>query len=474
MNLFSVGQPFNTSVPDVYIVEDFGQPPISDTIGSNVIGIVGAADWGGDEVIYQSSNPRDLVKLFGGRENELGKKIDSIAHSGRYNIAAVRVVGAGALAASLDAAAGSTTTWDFAWTFRGSKGNDTLLEIVLGDIADTVTLIFKLDDDYFILRNVDNDPDSENYIGDKFNIPNMTFTKTGVSTDLPEVTTSDLEFTGGDDGSPPVDGDYIDGSDKLLGSTDITHFMYAKTPTPAALITAAEGYASEYQIFHFVTPTESDIVTDFADCITEAKGYTSKFVCTCMGNVYYFNRDTNATEHIPLVGFITMAAKYGATGSPLGKNSPYRWVETWSKLQREQMSDVHLCYARNDGQGWYINDLRTGVRDLYQSDVMVRSTYNIVERIIARNLRSAIGMTGKVDERKARIAATLRGVGQFLTDRGILEEYAVDVSKITDAMVARGELVADFYVGKFPANRTTIIHVKRLTDGSTSFTEEVL
>lgn len=473
MNLFSVGQSFNTSVPDVYMIEDFGLPPVESTIGSSIIGIVGEGLWGADNVIYQTSNPADLVKLFGGRTANLGRYIDAISNSGRHNIAAIRVTGAGAAPAECSIEAGIATTWDFAWTFNGAKGNDTTLDVVAGSIADTVTLIFTLDSDTFRVTNVNNDPDSANYIGDKFNVPNMTFTKTGTAITLPTVTASPEEFASGADGAAASDADLITAADTLFGSTQITHFMFA-SPSNDALVAAHSDYSEEYQVFIFQTTIENEIVDEFAACITEAKSYTDKFVATCMGDVYYYNRDNNTVEEIPLVGFITMAAKYGYAGSPIGKDSPYNWVQVWNKLQREQMSDVHLCYARNDGLGWYINDLRLGIRDEYQSSPMVRGTYNIVETMIARNLRKTIGMSGGVDDRKARVDAMLRGVGEYLVDRSVIEGYAIDTSKITSQSVARGELLVDFYVEKYPENRRTIVHIKQLTDGRTNFSEEVI
>ncbi|HII95709.1 MAG TPA: hypothetical protein HA367_08290 [Candidatus Methanofastidiosum sp.] len=473
MNLFSVGQAYNTVVPDVYIIEDMGLPSIDTNLGTQTIGMVGDALWGG-EVVYESSNAADLARLMGGAGGDLGAMIDATRAEGRFNIAALRVLGAGAATAGYSLAAGADTTWDFEWEFAGAKGNDTTLQVIAGDIADTVTLIFKLDGDFIRVRNVNNDPDSENYVGTKWNVANMTFTKTGTAETLPSVTVTDAEFTTGADGATPSDADLLLAAQELLGSTDVTHFMFA-CRSNAALIAGIELLAGEFpQVIFFQTPIEDELLDENAACVTEAKEFTLKNVVTCMGNVYYYNPVSAAVEELEQIGFVTIAAKYAYADSPIGKKSNFRWAEVWSTAEREAMSEVHLSYARRDSRGWFINDMRTGVRDYYQSSLMVRSAYNTIERVIASSMRDMIGLTGTVSERRSRVEATLTGLGEYFLDRRVLDDYRVDTSTITQEAVSRGELPVDFYVLKNPETRYAIVTVKRMSDGSVRLTEEVL
>jgi hypothetical protein len=472
VNLFSVGQAFNTVVPDVYVVEDMGLPSIDTNVGSQIIGIVGNGLWGG-ETIYQSTSQVDLVRLLGGTGSDLGKMIDASRTEGRVNIAALRVLGSGAVAAKYELAAGAATTWDFEWEFAGAKGNDTLLQVVEGDITDTVTLIFKLDGDFIRVRNVDNDPYSENYIGTKFNVAGMTFTKTGTATTLPSVTATDAEFTTGADGSDAADADLLLAAQEMLSQVPVTHFMFAQRSN-AALLAGIALLAGEYpNVIFFQTPIEDELVDEFDACVEEALEFADNNVVTCMGNVSYFNPEDNAFENLEQIGFVTQAAKYSYAGSPIGKNTRFRWVESWNRADRERMSEVHLAYAHNDGQGWYINDLRTGVRDDYRSSVMIRSTFNVVEKLVASSLRSAIGMTGSVEDRKARTRSLLTSLGEFFVSRSIIDNYRVDVDGINSQSVSRGELLADLYIQKYPETRAVVIHVKRMDTGVIAFEEEV-
>ncbi len=474
MNIFEIGESVDFAVPGIYIFENRGTPRESFGIGANVVGLVGGALWGEVGQIVRSDSARELIKYYGGESSELGRFISTMSKNGRYRFVTMRAEpGAGADEASVSLTAGAATTWDFEWEIPGALGNSTRVRINAGDIDDTVTVIFDLDGDKWQIRNVTNDPADDNYIGDVFNIPSMTFTKTGDVVTIPDASVDWVDFTGGADGAAASDANLLEAGREILQLNEVSDFAFTRRTT-AALWAGFLEFAQEHMSLFYTSPEEIDVAEDFDDMIDEVRGKAVMRVHCAAGEALNFNHGTMSWDEVPIAWHISEVAKWDWTKSPLCNYIPYRMVQTWTKPQMRLMSNTHICYTGNDNGRTFLNETKMLNRDEYWSDTTVRRTFDTIERALARGLRNLIGLQGNLADRQREIKGSVTSLLSYLQGLGVMEGFEVDVSQMTSEGAALNTMRCRVLIEKSAPLRNLIIEVSRDASGTFEFSEEVI
>lgn len=203
-------------LPDVYVVEK--EPPVQVTARSTgVIGIVGQFTYGpiGETILVGDSS--DLVRKTGSFKNGLDghMAILNIMDQGANQIKIVRVTDGDEEKAGASLLNGASGIVDFEMEHPGTEGNLTTVTIAAASVSGYVNASFNFNGQTLELRQVNMDPNSDDYLVDKVNKANSFVKATRVSSTvnlaLPAVGTT--TFTDGLDGTLTgvslTDADYV-------------------------------------------------------------------------------------------------------------------------------------------------------------------------------------------------------------------------------------------------------------------------
>lgn len=466
------GTPYNKNIAERIIIEK-SEPLLSSRgIPVKVIGIVGTGASGTTDAQMLFSASESAFHYGDIDKSEITKYIDAVKKQNRNAVfVCKRVVGSGAVAASISISAGSATTWTITLLEKGAFGNDASVEVIAGNIENTVTLKIIYKGVEYQVQNVDNTSGSAYFVTDNWTVDFCTVSKTGVATTLPSVA-GHAHFTSGADGSAPADGDYVTGLDDLLNwaAVKIVVFPGVATSTKrTGLIAHCNAIYGRIAVMSPVTQT------NVAAVIAEAKtaGHQESRVMTAYGKWKYFNRITNSYDLLDHCWAVGVISKYQVGTSALWKDISGEFSTVLTYQNMSDLADHNIVFPRNLSGKYVMGDACLETRDPYKKSYEYRTALDEIEFQLDEAFARIIGYTKGLEDTVDFAERIIFSVMQPLLTNDVLQGFKTDFSMNTEQTRAQGKIFCNIILYKVLEIRNAEISITR-TDSLTTFNEKVV
>ncbi len=464
--IYYEGQSMDFSVSDIYVIEKTSYVSIDLGMPKGIAAVIGTSNFGPSTSIAKIYSKSGLTKLFGTRSGgTLVPFVETLLDCGTKEVHLLSVFGSGAAKATKSIAAGESTNWVFTAKYNGTVGNSIKVRIIEGSLANTVSVEVLYADAVELTPNVTNNPTDENYIGKKFASMWVDFSKTGTATTLPE----DADWTnlaGGSNGSAPADGDYITALDSFETDLDADLIAIAKDTTSALRAGLINHCAVMKNRIAFTTPLD---MTSIPTIVADMQTRNDKRVAVVYPAFNYYNRETNAYTAQHMAWFMGVTGAISPFEDPLGKNITFGALSTQlSRDEAGELSRANVCYGWNGRQGVEIKNSKLEYKHSYFGNIMIRRTFDRVEKAIDDSLQSVLGYTGNEKEVQGLLFSMINGALSRFVDEGWINGVEkIDVSGNTPSLRMQGKATASVIITKYPAIQGVIIYVYADTAGYT-------
>lgn len=466
-------------VPDVYVQIVPPQNVLINGLPTNILGVVGTAQWGPANAPTVIGNMADYARTFGAIQNrtyDMGTAVAAAVLQGANNFRCVRVTDGTDVAASVGVTLATILQITFTSFYTGTLGNSAQVTIAAGSQASTTKVSVAMPGR--VTETFDNIAGSGNTLW--VNIANainlgqsglrgpsaMIVATAGAGTASPTLTTYTL--AGGTDGATTITGSTLLGVDTVPRKG-----MYAlrSTYTSVAMLTDCSdsttwatqvAFGLSEGIYMIAVGPQGDTISNAVSTKSTA-GVDSYAMRLSFGDWIYFNDTVNGQIRlISPQGFIAgRMANLSPEQSTLNKPL-YGIVGTQKSSQNLTYSNAELQTLALAGIDVITNPIPAGNmfgarigHNTSSNAVTNGDNYTRMTNFISYTLSAGLGIyvgklqgTSQSDPTRRSAKATIDNFLQSLQQQNMIDDFAVilDKSNNPDNRIALGYLQADVKV----------------------------